>query len=88
MEMVRRFFFPFFRELTSLSNEGMSSPKGTNHARVETIEERLKAAAPEMDDADIRAVGAFVRHCVTIDPAVRPSASQLLEDEWFTATSH
>ncbi|KAL1939579.1 hypothetical protein VTO73DRAFT_9890 [Trametes versicolor] len=32
---------------------------------------------------DLEATRAFMRRCLTIDPACRPSAAQLLEDAWF-----
>lgn len=38
------------------------------------------------DDAawrDLEATRAFMRRCLTIDPACRPTAAQLLEDAWF-----
>ncbi|KAG1901461.1 kinase-like domain-containing protein [Suillus fuscotomentosus] len=37
-----------------------------------------------MDEKDIAPAAAFIRKCLTIDPHVRPTALQLLDDEWLT----
>ncbi|KIM44308.1 hypothetical protein M413DRAFT_433710 [Hebeloma cylindrosporum] len=34
-------------------------------------------------DKDIAPTAAFIRRCLTIDPSTRPSASELLRDEWL-----
>ncbi|KAH7905119.1 kinase-like domain-containing protein [Hygrophoropsis aurantiaca] len=36
-----------------------------------------------MDEEDIPAAAAFARRCLTIDPGARPSALELLDDEWL-----
>ena len=36
-----------------------------------------------MDENDIAPAAAFIRRCLTIDPAARPSALTLLDDEWL-----
>jgi serine/threonine-protein kinase SRPK3 len=47
-----------------------------------TIEECM-AQYKHIDDKDIAPAATFIRRCLTIDPSVRPSASELLQDEWF-----
>ncbi|KAI9058645.1 kinase-like protein [Trametes sanguinea] len=37
----------------------------------------------EMSSQDIAAIARFLRRCFTIDPQRRPTASELLQDEWF-----
>ncbi|KAG1744912.1 uncharacterized protein EDB91DRAFT_1345806 [Suillus paluster] len=37
-----------------------------------------------MDETDILPAAAFIRRCSTIDPRARPTALELLEDEWLT----
>lgn len=37
-----------------------------------------------VEDKDIGPIAAFMRRCLTIDPSVRPSASELLQDEWLS----
>lgn len=43
------------------------------------------ASSGDFDAAwrDLEATRAFMRRCLTIDPACRPTAAQLLEDAWF-----
>lgn len=36
-----------------------------------------------MDEKDIAPAAAFIRKCLTIDPHERPTALELLEDEWL-----
>ncbi|KAG0701388.1 hypothetical protein DFH29DRAFT_852589 [Suillus ampliporus] len=37
-----------------------------------------------MDEKVILPAAAFIRRCLTIDPRARPTALELLEDEWLT----
>jgi serine/threonine-protein kinase SRPK3 len=37
-----------------------------------------------VDDNDIAPAATFIRRCLTIDPSARPSASELLQDEWLS----
>ncbi|KAJ2975271.1 hypothetical protein NUW54_g11759 [Trametes sanguinea] len=37
----------------------------------------------EMDARDVAATARFLRRCCTIDPHHRPTASELLRDDWF-----
>jgi serine/threonine-protein kinase SRPK3 len=36
-----------------------------------------------VDEAQIAPAATFIRRCLTIDPNVRPSALELLDDEWL-----
>ena len=36
-----------------------------------------------LNEEDIGPTAVFMRRCLTIDPASRPSALELLEDEWL-----
>jgi serine/threonine-protein kinase SRPK3 len=47
-----------------------------------TVEECI-AHYNRVGDKDIAAAAAFIRRCLTIDPSVRPNASELLHDEWL-----
>lgn len=45
--------------------------------------ERCIAHYNHVRDKDIAPAAAFIRRCLTIDPFVRPSASELSQDEWL-----
>ncbi|KAI0265562.1 kinase-like domain-containing protein [Gloeopeniophorella convolvens] len=47
-----------------------------------SIEDELRSRTT-LDEKDILATGAFLRRCLTIDPSRRPTALQLLDDDWF-----
>lgn len=47
-----------------------------------TIEECL-AHYERVGNRDIAPAAAFIRRCLTIDPSIRPSASELLQDGWL-----
>ncbi|KAH7903737.1 kinase-like domain-containing protein [Hygrophoropsis aurantiaca] len=49
----------------------------------QTIEQCI-APYKRVENQDIAAAAAFIRRCLTIDPSVRPSASELLQDEWLS----
>ncbi|KAI9058589.1 kinase-like protein [Trametes sanguinea] len=50
------------------------------------LENRLSAALlGTLGAQDFRQTAAFIRRCLTIDPNERPTAAQLLEDEWFAS---
>ena len=36
-----------------------------------------------MDEKDIPHAATFIRRCLTIDPRARPTALELLDDEWL-----
>jgi serine/threonine-protein kinase SRPK3 len=46
------------------------------------LEDRI-ADYKHLNKADIASAAIFMRRCLTIDPAVRPSALELLDDEWL-----
>jgi serine/threonine-protein kinase SRPK3 len=46
------------------------------------LEDRI-ADYKHINKADIASVTVFIRRCLTIDPSVRPSALELLDDEWL-----
>ena len=48
-----------------------------------TIEECL-AHYGRVGVKDLAPAAAFIRKCLAIDPSSRPSASELLQDEWFS----
>jgi serine/threonine-protein kinase SRPK3 len=48
----------------------------------DSIETRLRSKGV-MDEQDIRPTAAFIRRCLTIDPNQRPTALELLDDEWL-----
>lgn len=35
------------------------------------------------DASDLQAAAAFIRRCMAIDPSARPSAEDLLQDDWL-----
>ncbi|KDR73028.1 hypothetical protein GALMADRAFT_281220 [Galerina marginata CBS 339.88] len=37
-----------------------------------------------LEDKDIVPAATFIRRCLTIDPSLRPSASELMQDEWLS----
>jgi serine/threonine-protein kinase SRPK3 len=37
-----------------------------------------------MDEKEIAAAATFIRKCLMIDPCVRATALELLDDEWLT----
>ncbi|EMD35517.1 hypothetical protein CERSUDRAFT_53540 [Gelatoporia subvermispora B] len=45
--------------------------------------ELLLRAHGTISEAEAKEAAAFMRRCMSIDPATRPSASELLEDEWL-----
>ena len=50
------------------------------------LEGRLRSFShvnEEMRDGDVRATCALLARCFVFDPAKRPTARHLLEDEWF-----
>ena len=50
------------------------------------LEQRLRSFVhvnAEMSDRDVRETCALLAWCFEHDPAKRPTARQLLEDEWF-----
>ncbi|KAF8167107.1 hypothetical protein B0H34DRAFT_645455 [Crassisporium funariophilum] len=48
-----------------------------------TIEECITHYG-RLEDKDITLAAAFIRRCLTIDPSLRPSASELFQDEWLS----
>jgi serine/threonine-protein kinase SRPK3 len=36
-----------------------------------------------LDEQEIPPIAAFIRRCLTIDPSARPTALELLDDEWL-----
>ncbi|KAF9471267.1 kinase-like protein [Pholiota conissans] len=59
-------------------NGALRRPLGID---VPSIEERL--AELNVSFKDILPAATFIRRCLTLDPSVRPSASQLLQDDWL-----
>lgn len=47
-----------------------------------SLEDRI-ADYKHINKADIGSAAVFIRCCLTIDPSVRPSALELLDDEWL-----
>jgi len=43
----------------------------------------MRSLAVTMDAWDSEQAVAFITRCLTIDPNMRPTAEQLLEDKWF-----
>jgi serine/threonine-protein kinase SRPK3 len=48
-----------------------------------SIDECLGFYGHLVDRADIAPAAAFIRRCLTIDPDARPTALELLDDEWL-----
>lgn len=81
----------FFDHLGKLSHfhinqQLLNSFKGSLH-RVHdlfpsTIENCLRLYNV-MEEKDIPPAAAFIRRCLTIDPRARPTALELLDDEWL-----
>jgi serine/threonine-protein kinase SRPK3 len=47
-----------------------------------SLENRI-ADYKHLNKADIASAAVFIRRCLIIDPSVRPSALELLDDEWL-----
>jgi serine/threonine protein kinase len=47
-----------------------------------SIEECIRSYS-SVTEEDIGPAAVFIRRCLTLDPLERPSASELLEDEWL-----
>ena len=45
--------------------------------------ERCLLAYKVMDEKEIVPAATFMRRCLTIDPCARPTAVELLDDEWL-----
>jgi serine/threonine-protein kinase SRPK3 len=46
------------------------------------LEDRLRRLEA-VDENEIAGVAGFLRRCLTLDPKLRPSAQELLEDRWL-----
>jgi serine/threonine-protein kinase SRPK3 len=70
-------------------NDKVSNPKCSslyfrlNSFPGELLRVKKLFRAPLKKDKDIVPAAAFIRRCLTIDPSVRPGASELLQDEWL-----
>ena len=40
-------------------------------------------SSKQVSDADARSAAAFIKRCLALDPAARPSVTELLQDEWL-----
>jgi len=50
---------------------------------VMALEAQLRSWGQFSNDEDLKQATVFIRRCLTIDPALRPSAAQLLSDIWL-----
>jgi len=61
------------------SGELLSTKEGVRPASLENNIRDLQA----VDEDDVLGVAGFIRRCLVLDPALRPSAKELLKDDWL-----
>lgn len=49
-----------------------------------SVEKRLRESSLSSSDRDVQETAEFITRCLTVDPSLRPTAKELLDDPWFT----